>query len=101
MSYALPGWLPTVVAELREVSADLLEPGLADAAPIGAVGGHGPLLRGLLLAADAFASLTPRLMAELDLTTDGSSGEWRSTLVPRGARPSSAPHDYEIGRAHV
>lgn len=96
MSHALPAWLPTVVTELRAVSADLLEPGLAEAAPIGAAGGHGPLLRGLLLAADSFISLTPRLMAELDLTTDGASGEWRSTVVPRGARPSSAPHDYVL-----
>ncbi len=96
MSYALPRWLPTVVADLREVSADLLEPGLAPAAPIGAVGGHGPLLRGLLMAADAFAALTPRLLTELDLTSDGSSGEWRPTMLPRGARPSTAPHDYVL-----
>ena len=96
MSYALPRWLPTVVADLREVSADLLEPGLAETAPIGAIGGHGPLLRGLLTAADRFAALTPRLLTELDLTTDGSSGEWRPTMMPRGARPSTAPHDYVL-----
>lgn len=96
MSYALPRWLPTVVADLRAVSADLLEPGLAPAAPIGAMGGHGPLLRGLLLAADEFAALMPRLLSELDLTADGTSGEWRPTMVPRGARPSTAPHDYVL-----
>ena len=96
MSYTLPRWLPTVVADLREVSADLLEPGLAETAPIGAIGGHGPLLRGLLTAADRFAALTPRLLTELDLTTDGSSGEWRPTMMPRGARPSTAPHDYVL-----
>lgn len=96
MSYALPRWLPTVVADLRAVSADLLEPGLAPAAPIGAMGAHGPLLRGLLMAADAFAALTPRLLSELDLTADGTSGEWRSTMVPRGARPSTAPHDFVV-----
>lgn len=96
MSYALPRWLPTVVDDLRAVSADLLEPGLATAAPIGAMGGHGPLLRGLLMAADAFAALIPRLLSELDLTADGTSGEWRSTMVPRAARPSTAPHDYML-----
>lgn len=96
MSYALPHWLPTVVADLRAVSADLLEPGLAPAAPIGAMGGHGPILRGLLRAADAFAALTPRLLSELDLMANGTSGEWRSTMMPRGARPSTAPHDYVL-----
>lgn len=96
MSHALPGWLPSVVADLREVSADLLEPGLTPSAPIGAVGGHGWLLRGLLMAADGFAALAPRLLTELDLTAAGSSGEWRSTLLPRGARPSPAPHDYVL-----
>lgn len=96
MSYALPRWLPAVVADLRAVSADLLEPGLAPAAPVGAMGGHGPLLRGLLIAADAFAVLTPRLLSELDLMVDGTSGEWRPTMVPRGARPSTAPHDYVL-----
>jgi hypothetical protein len=99
MSYALPRWLPTIVAELRAVSADLLEPGLAPVAPIGAMGamaGHGPLLRGLLTAADQFAALTPKLLTELDLTADGSAGEWRSARVPRGARPSTVPHDYVL-----
>lgn len=96
MSYALPPWLPTVVGDLREVSADLLEPGLAPTAPIGAMGGHGPLLRGLLLAADAFVSLVPRLLTEIDLNTDGLSGDWRPVMVPRGARPSTAPHDYAL-----
>ncbi len=96
MSYALPRWLPTVVADLREISADLLEPGLAPIAPIGALGGHGPLLRGLLLAADAFAALTPKLLSELDLTAEGTSGEWRPTALPRGARLSRAPHDYVL-----
>lgn len=96
MSYALPHWLPTVVADLREVSTDLLDPGLSPAAPIGAMGGHGPLLRSLLIAADAFAVLTPKLLAEIDLTADGSSGEWRPTMVPRGALPSTAPHDYVL-----
>jgi hypothetical protein len=96
MSFALPHWLPTVVADLREVSADLLEPGLAPSAPFGAMGGHGPLLRSLLMAADAFTALTPRLLTELDFTADGSSGEWRPTMVPHGARPSTAPHDYVL-----
>lgn len=96
MSYSLPWWVPTVVADLREVSADLLEPGLAPPAPIGALGGHGPLLRSLLMAADAFAAMTPRLLNELDLTSDGVSGEWRAAMVPRGARPSTAPHDYVV-----
>lgn len=96
MSYALPHWLPTVVADLREISADLLEPGLAPVAPIGAVGGHGPLLRNLLMTADALSALTPSLLNELNLTADGSSGEWRSTVLPRGARPSTAPHDYVL-----
>ncbi len=96
MSYELPRWLPTVVADLRAVSSDLLEPGLAKAAPIGAVGGHGPLLRALLMAADAFSALTPRLLTELDMTADGTSGEWRPTMVPRGARPSTARHDYVL-----
>lgn len=101
MSYALPRWLPTVVADLREVSADLLEPGLAPAASIGAMGGHGPLLRGLLMAADTFAALTPRFLNELDLTADGTSGEWRPTMVPRGARPSTAPHDYVLSNGET
>ena len=96
MTYALPRWLPTVVADLREVSADLLEPGLAPTAPIGAMSGHGPLLRSLLMASDSFSALTPSLLNELDLTSDGSSGEWRSAVVPRGARPSTAPHDYVL-----
>lgn len=96
MSHFLPRWLPTVMGDLREVSADLLEPGLAPAAPIGATGGHGPLLRRLLLAADMFLALVPRLLSELDLATEGSSGDWRSTVVPRGARPSPAPHDYVV-----
>lgn len=96
MSYSLPRWMPTVVADLRKVSADLLEPGLAEAAPIGVLGGHGPLLRGLLMAVDTFVALTPRLLTELDLTTDGSSGEWRPTMLPRGARPSTVPHDYVL-----
>jgi hypothetical protein len=96
MSYSLPRWLPAVVADLRAISADLLEPGLAPSAPIGAVGGHGPLQRSLLTTADTFCALTPKLLNELDLTADGSSGEWRPTKVPRGARPSRAPHDYVL-----
>jgi hypothetical protein len=96
MSQSTPYWLPTVVADLREISADLLEPGLAPPAPIGAMGGHGLLLRGLLIAADTFAALTPKLVSELDLTSDPALGEWRSSVLPRGARPSVAIHDYVL-----
>lgn len=94
MSRDLPPWLAAVVGELREVSTDLLEPGLAPKAPLGAAAGHGPVLRNLLALADTFVVLVPRLLAELELNSDGASGEWRSTGVSRGARPSTAPHDY-------
>lgn len=96
MNYALPRWLPTVVGELREVSADLLEPGLVRSAPIGALGGHSLVSRGLLMAADAFVTLVPKLLSELDGSEDSSSGEWRAALVPRGARPSPAPYDFVL-----
>jgi len=101
MNPNLPAWLPSLVEELRAVSSDLLEPGLAKPVALGARGGHGPLLRSLLSSADAFAALTPRLLAELDMTEDGVSGDRCVVRVPRQARHSTAPQDYAIqnGRA--
>lgn len=96
MSAFQPSWLPKVVADLRSVSADLLEPGLAKAALLGALGGYAPLLRGLLAAADGFLSLVPRLLEEVDLAHDATSDDWRATNMPRGARPSLSPYDYAL-----
>lgn len=96
MSTGQPAWLPKVVADLRAVSADLLEPGLAKAMPLGALGGHGPLLRGVLAATETFVALVPRLLEEVDLTFDVASGGWRAVRVPRGARPSTAPYDFAL-----
>lgn len=94
MSISPPPWLPRVVDDLRAVSADLLEPGLAKSMPLGMKGGHGPLLRGLLALSDAFVALAPRVLAEVDFTADGASGDLRAVRVPRGATPSLAPYDY-------
>lgn len=92
-----PFWLPKVVADLREAAADLLDPGLAKAAALGAFGGHGPLLRSLLAAADAYVSLMPGLLAQVeDSILDGANGEWRAVRLPRGAKASNAPYDYAL-----
>lgn len=97
MSSSQPFWLQRVVADLRSVAADLLDPGLAKAASLGALGGHGPLLRGLLAAADAYVALVPRLLAEAeDSGIDGGDGEWRAVRLPRGAKASTAPYDYAL-----
>jgi hypothetical protein len=96
MRDTLPPWLLRVVDDLRAVSADLLEPGIAKSMTVGALGGHGPLLRGLLALADAYAALAPRVLAEVDFTADGSIGDWRTVRVPRSARPSRAPYDYAL-----
>lgn len=96
MSAAQPSWLPQVVADLRDVSADLLEPGLAKGMPLGALGGHGPLLRGLLAAAEAFVALAPRLLEEVDFNLDAAPGDWSVARTPRGGRQSRAPYDYTL-----
>lgn len=88
-----PPWLPIVVSALRDVSADLLDPGISQSAPLGATGGHGPLLRALLSAADSFVHLVPTLLAELD-EADTDLGEWRAVRVPHRAKPSTAIYDY-------
>lgn len=96
MSTAQPQWLPQVVSDLRAVSADLLDPGIAKSVSLGALGGHGPLLRGLLALSDNYVALAPRLLAEVDVTADGATGDWRAVRVPRGAEPSRAPYDYAL-----
>ena len=93
-----PEWLAIVVEELRSVSSELLEPGLAKVASLGALGGHGTLLRGLLNSADAFTALLPRLLSELDANSDGTGGDWRAVKTPRQARLSTAPQDYVLWR---
>lgn len=96
MNLSQPPWLPRVVDDLRAVSADLLEPGINKSVHLGALGGHGPLLRGLLALADAYVALAPRVLAEVDVTADGAAGNWRAVRVPRGAEPSQAPYDYAL-----
>lgn len=97
MSNGQPSWLPAVMADLRAVASDLLDAGLAKVAPLGALGGHGPLLRGLLANADVFTALVPKLVADADdITSDGASGEWRAVKVPRGAKAPTAPYDYAL-----
>lgn len=96
MSSSQPSWLPRVVDDLRAVSADLLETGITKSVVLGALGGHGPLLRGLLALADGYVTLAPRVLAEVDVTADGAAGDWRAVRVPRGAKPSRAPYDYAL-----
>ncbi|MFT7722219.1 MAG: hypothetical protein QM788_05250 [Roseateles sp.] len=93
-SAAPPAWLPQVVADLRAVSADLLAPGLAKPVQAGATAGHGPLLRGLLAAVDAFTALLPQLLEEVH--ADADAADWRAARTPRGARPSPAPYDFAL-----
>ncbi|HCN68525.1 MAG TPA: hypothetical protein DIT03_09710 [Candidatus Accumulibacter sp.] len=63
---------------------------------LGALGAHGPFVRGLLAATDGYVALLPRLVAELDATFDGSSGDWSVVRAPRNAKPSTAAYDYGL-----
>lgn len=101
LTYRPPQWLPRVIDELRQESAELLELGLtpttsgqfvqyvqAAAAPR-----HASLLRGILQDCDHFTGLVPELL--LSLAGEAcSSGEWLATMTPKGARMSRTPWDF-------
>jgi hypothetical protein len=90
----VPHWLPRVVQDLRSESAELLQPGLAPAAPADLLQQQGPLLRAVLQACDAFTALLPGLLSDLAQDEHGAPGEWVRSPVPQGARMPRTPQDY-------
>jgi hypothetical protein len=82
-----------MVADLRDFSADLLEPGLTSSVRGSSSDQLGSSLRATMRAVDSLCARLPSLLTELELH-ERATTTMEYTRIPWSAKPSATPGDY-------